>query len=117
MVSFDDFVEPTLSSKLVDSLNSSISKGFNFNLTWILIGVFILVLFIFVIVLVYKLSLPSEFRMLLKKGNAFLKEKDLIGAKKVYVDMKKMSEERMKKRMFSESLKFYNQTMDLEKGA
>jgi hypothetical protein len=119
MVGFENFVEPVLKPEVVSILEMNKSTGFNY-LIWIIYPlaiVLILAIAFFIIRFFARRStLPLGFRELIDRGNISLKNKDVESAKKVYAQMKRMSEEKPNREMSLASLDFYSRLVKLIDG-
>jgi len=119
MVDLQDFREPVLNSQVVAALESN-KPGFDY-ITWIvypllfLIALTVIVLVvIFIIKKIRKNSFSPEFKDLIIRGEIALKNKDLPLASKLYLDMKKMSEKTLDKKMAVISLDFFKKVLAMK---
>jgi flagellar biosynthesis/type III secretory pathway M-ring protein FliF/YscJ len=80
----------------------------------VVVAVLILVVLFFIIqVIIKKRALPPEFKSLLEKGNASLKNKDLQAARSIYYQMKAISEDSNSSRLKNLTLDFYRRVLKL----
>lgn len=120
MAGLEGFREPVLNPRVVAILESN-KPGFDY-LTWIVYPIlFLIALAVIVLVGVLiirkirKNSFSPEFKNLINRGNLALKNKDLPLASKIYLDMKKMSEKSLDKKMAVACLDFFNKIMSLRR--